>query len=268
MSDALFDVSGQVVLLSGGSRGIGKAIAAGFAERGARVVVTGREAASLEDCARELSGGGAEVGFEVCDVAEAGQIQACVGKVLDSHGRIDCLVNCAGVNRRIPAEDYTAEDFDFVLDINLKGAFQMSQAVGRHMLEQGHGTQINIDSFSTYAPLTNVTPYSMSKSGMSAMTRGLAQEWGPKGVRVNAIAPGFILTDLTERLWSDQNMRNWSNMVTPLRRLGVPRDMVGTAIFLASDAAAFVTGQVIRVDGGTSAGTNWPITGAFKVTEG
>ena len=143
----------------------------------------------------------------------------------------------------------------------------MSKAVGVHMLDRGQGNQINIDSFATYAPLTNVTPYSMSKSGMSAMTRGLAQEWGPKGVRINAIAPGFILTDLTQKLWTDKSMQAWGNSMTPLRRLGNPGDMVGAAIFLASNAASFVTGQIIRVDGGTSAGTNWPISGGFTVSE-
>jgi NAD(P)-dependent dehydrogenase (short-subunit alcohol dehydrogenase family) len=127
------------------------------------------------------------------------------------------------------------------------------------MLERGSGCIINIDSLNTYAPLKGVTPYAMSKGGVNMMTRGLATEWGPRGVRVNAIAPGFFPTDLSKKLWAQEKMGNWGRSVTPLERLGDTPDLVGTAIFLASAASAFVTGQVLRVDGGVSAGINWPI---------
>jgi gluconate 5-dehydrogenase len=127
------------------------------------------------------------------------------------------------------------------------------------MLERGSGAQINIDSLNTYAPLKGVLPYAMSKAGLSMMTRGLAEEWGPRGVRVNSLAPGFVLTDLTRKLWSDPTMQKWAGTNTPLGRLGEVEDMVGTCIFLASQASAFMTGQVVYVDGGMSAGVNWPI---------
>ncbi len=259
MSDPLFSVDDQVVLVSGGSRGIGRAIAAGFAARGAKVVITGRDGATLEQTAREICPDGGTVQSIVCDVAKPDDIRSCVEHVLEQFDRIDTLVNVAGVNRRKPTLDVTEEDYDFVLDINLKGAFLLSQAVGRHMIERGAGSQINIASLNTDRPLKNVAPYAMSKAAMGHMTRALAVEWSQHGVRVNALAPGFILTDLTYKLWSDETMKAWGVANTPQRRLGQPEDMVGTAIFLASPASAFMTGQILYVDGGFTAGWNWPI---------
>jgi NAD(P)-dependent dehydrogenase (short-subunit alcohol dehydrogenase family) len=256
MSDPLFSVADQVVLVSGGSRGIGHALARGFAERGALVAITGREPTALQEAAAAI---GPSVLPVPCDVSDPAQIEPAVQQVLAKHGRIDVLLNVAGVNKRKQVETFTVEEFDFILDINLRGAFLMAQAVGRHMLERGRGAQIHIDSLNTYAPLRGVLPYAMSKAGISMMTRGLALEWGPRGVRVNALAPGFILTDLTRRLWSDPVMQEWGRRNTPLIRLGEVEDLIGAAVFLASPASAFMTGQVVYVDGGISAGQNWPI---------
>ena len=253
MPDDIFSVKGQVVLVSGGSRGIGRAIAEGFAQRGARVIITGRDQATLEKTA------GAKVQLLVCDVAQPAAIDRLVAQVMRDCGRIDTLFNSAGVNRRKAAATVTEEDFDYVLDINLKGAFLLSQAVGRQMIQQRRGNQINIASLSTDRPLKRVGPYAISKAGLGQMTRSLALEWGPYGVRVNAIAPGFIVTDLTRKLWADQTMQAWAKANTPQGRLGQPEDLVGTALFLASPAAAFVTGQILYVDGGFSAGWAWPI---------
>jgi NAD(P)-dependent dehydrogenase (short-subunit alcohol dehydrogenase family) len=258
MSDPLFRVEDQVVLVSGGSRGIGRAIAAGFAERGAKVIITGREATTLAETAAAIDSEG-NVSSVVCDIAVESDIDACIARVLGEQGRIDTLVNVAGVNRRMRAEEYTAEDYDFILDINLKGAWLMSIAVGKHMLERGSGNQINVDSLNSYAPLSRVLPYAMSKAGMVTMTRGLACEWGGRGVRVNSIAPGFILTDLTRKLWSSPALQSWNEEATPLGRLGTPEDLVGAALFLASPAAAYVNGHTLRVDGGISSGIPWPI---------
>ena len=255
----LFSVKDHVTLVSGGSRGIGAAIAQGFAERGARVIITGREAETLADAAEAMSSPENKFAFEVCDVADVNAIRHTVAKVKKEYSRIDTLINVAGVNRRKRAEDVTEDDYDFILDINLKGAFLMAQEAGRVMIEQGQGSQINIGSLNNYAPLTGVTPYAMSKGGLLSMTRGLALEWGPKGVRVNGLAPGFILTDLTRKLWSDPTMQAWAETNTPLKRLGEVEDLVGAALFLASPAAAFMTGQTLFVDGGVSAGINWPI---------
>lgn len=260
MTDSLFDVSDQVVIVSGGSRGIGRAIAAGFAERGARVIISGREQASLDATAREISTGKHPVRPLVCDVSQVAAIEPFVARVLADHGRIDSLVNVAGVNRRMQAEKISEDDFDFIMDINFKGAFFLSQAVGKHMIQRGGGgTQINIGSLNNYSPLPWVLAYASSKAAVVHMTRVLAMEWGPHGVRVNAIAPGFILTDLSKKLWSHPVMSAWGPKNTPLKRLGQPDDMIGAAIFLASQASAFMTGQTVFVDGGFSAGLRWPI---------
>ena len=257
--DPLFSVADQVVLVSGGSRGIGRALAEGFAQRDAHVVIAGREQATLDQTAKEISSGAHPVRAVVCDVAKPDDIQRLVDDTLEQHGRIDTLLNVAGVNKRMKVERYTAEEYDWIMDINLRGAFLIAQAVGRHMIARRSGNIINIDSLNTYAPLKGVTPYAMSKAGISLMTRGMASEWGPQGVRVNAIAPGFFPTELSRKVWRQPNMQAWGTANTPLGRLGEVGELVGSAIFLASQAGRFVTGQVLRVDGGISAGIAWPI---------
>jgi gluconate 5-dehydrogenase len=259
MTDRLFSVADQIVLVSGGSRGIGRGLAQGFAERDARVIITGREAETLQAAAVEISIGTHPVETLVCDVAEPAQIDRTVAQVVVDHGRIDTLVNVAGVNKRQRIESYTLEEYDFIVNINQRGAFYMAQQVGRQMLAQGHGSQIHIDSLNSDTPLPGVGPYAMSKSALKAMTRVMATEWGPRGVRVNGLAPGFILTPLTEKLWSDPTMQQWGRDNTPQQRLGTPEDLVGAAIFLASEASRFLTGQVIYVDGGMISGMSWPI---------
>jgi gluconate 5-dehydrogenase len=259
MSDPLFSVSGQVVVVSGGSRGIGQAVAQGFADRGATVVITGRHQETLTHTANAISSDGATVHTRICDVRRKNDIESLLESLRADFGRVDTLINVAGVNRRKPALEVTEDDYDFILDINLKGAFLLSQAVGRQMIEQGGGCQINIASLNTDRPLSHVLPYAVSKAGIAHMTRALALEWGPHGVRVNAIAPGFILTDLTQQLWSNETMQAWGIANTPLKRLGQPADMIGTAVFLASPAAAFLTGQIVYVDGGFTCGFAWPI---------
>jgi NAD(P)-dependent dehydrogenase (short-subunit alcohol dehydrogenase family) len=259
MNDELFSVRDQVVVVSGGSRGIGLAIAAGFASRAGQVVITGRDAATLDEAAAGLSRDGARVTPIVCDVTSSDAIRSLVRECIDRFGHVDTLVNCAGVNRRKPALSVDEDDYDFVVDINLKGAYLTAIEFGRHMVQRGRGNQINIASLNSDRPLKNVSTYALSKAGMVGMTRALALEWGRSGVRVNALAPGFILTDLTHKLWSDPTMREWGETNTPLGRLGVPDDMIGTAVFLASEAAAFLTGQILYVDGGFTAGWTWPI---------
>jgi len=259
MHDKLFSVTGQIVLVPGASRGIGRALAEGFAARGAQVVIAGREATSLEKTASEISTGDKPVKPVVCDVAKPEDVAALVSSTLSAFGRIDTLLSVAGVNKRMKAENYSAEEYDWIMDINLRGSFLLAQAVGRHMIERKAGSIINIDSLNTYAPLTGVTPYAMSKAGVLMMTRSLANEWGRHGVRVNSIAPGFFPTALSQKLWAQKKMQEWALQNTPLGKLGDVKDLVGAAVFLASDAAAFITGQTIRVDGGVTAGINWPI---------
>ncbi|MEZ6061445.1 MAG: SDR family NAD(P)-dependent oxidoreductase [Planctomycetaceae bacterium] len=210
MSDELFSVAGQIVLVTGGSRGIGKAIAGGFVSRGATVVICSRNLESVDATVRELSRDGGSISGLACDVANSEDVTSTVQKTLQQHGRIDTLLNVAGVNRRKRAEQVTADDYRFIMDTNLKGAFEMCQEVGRHMIERKSGVQINVESLNTYMPLKGVLPYAISKFGMLGMTRGLALEWGQHGIRVNSLAPGFILTDLTEKLWSDPTMQDWN----------------------------------------------------------
>ncbi len=259
MSDKLFSVEDQIVLVSGGSRGIGRAIATGFAERNARVVIAGREADTLAQTANEISTGKHPVGFEVCDVAKPEDVTSLVNNIVQKFGRIDTLFSVAGVNKRMKVENYTLEEYDGIMDINLRGAFVLAQTVGKHMIDRKGGVIVNIDSLNTYAPLAGVAPYAMSKAGLLTMTRALAQEWGKHGIRVNAIAPGFFPTALSQALWAEEKMANWAKANTPLGKLGDVAELVGAAIFLASPASVFVTGQTIRVDGGVSAGINWPI---------
>ena len=159
----------------------------------------------------------------------------------------------------MPSEKLTEADYDFVVNINQKGPLLLSLAVGKQMLARGKGNQINISSLNNDRPVKAVVPYAMSKAAMGHMTKALAMEWGPRGIRVNAIAPGFILTDLTKKLWSQPQMKEWGRANTPLVRMGLPQDMIGAAIFLASEASAFMTGQILYVDGGFTCGLNWPI---------
>ena len=260
MIDSLFSVEKRVVLVSGGSRGIGRSLAEGLAQRGARVFISGRDTNTLQQTAREISTPSNTVEFIVCDVSEPREIPVMVDAVIQKAGRIDSLLNVAGINVRKRVEQYSVEEFDKILDINMKGAFFVAQEVGRRLISQRTGgTIINIDSLNSFRPLKGVQPYAMSKAAVSAMTRGMAMEWGEHDIRVNAIAPGFILTDLTNKLWSDPTMQAWNDANCPLKRLGRTEDLIGTAVFLVSDASQFLTGQVIYVDGGITCGMQWPI---------
>ncbi|MGI6418506.1 MAG: SDR family NAD(P)-dependent oxidoreductase [Thermoguttaceae bacterium] len=258
-----FSVDGQIVLVSGASRGIGRAIAAGFAQRGAQVVISGRNAETLAKTSNEISRGDRTVRTKVCDVADVAAGQALVDQVVEEFGRIDTLVNCAGVNKRMRAEEYTPEVYDFITNINIRGAYFLALAAGRRMIAAGKGSIINIDSLNSRTPLERVSVYAMAKAAMRQMTKCLAIEWGPRGVRVNGIGPGLTITDLTRPLLGDEDtpVSQWRRKNTPLRRVAVPEDMVGAAIFLASDAASYITGQTLYVDGGATSGLFWPLDG-------
>ena len=224
MTDSLFSVQDRVVLVSGGSRGIGRSLAEGLVQRGARVFISGREASTLEQTAREISTPENPVEYIVCDVSKASEIPRMLDQLIQKAGRIDSLLNVAGINVRKRVEQYSVEEFDKILDINMKGAFLVAQEVGRRLIVQKTGgTIINVDSLNSFRPLKGVQPYAMSKAAVSAMTRGMAMEWGEHGIRVNAIAPGFILTDLTRKLWSNPTMQAWNDANCPLKRLGRAR---------------------------------------------
>ena len=262
MAEDIFSVKDQVMLISGASRGIGLAIARGFAQRGAVVVMSGRVEETIEKAAAEICPEGGLVRAKVCDAADAAAGQRMVDEVIDEFGRIDTLINCAGVNKRMKVEEYDEATYDFITNINIRGAFFLALAAGRHMIRAGRGSQINIDSINTHTPLKRVAVYAMAKAAMSQMTKCLAMEWGEHNVRVNAVGPGFTATELAKPLWENRpEMNAWREANTPMRRLGQPEDMVGACLFLASEAASFVTGQVLYVDGGTLSGLFWPIDG-------
>ncbi len=259
MASDLFSVKDQIVVVSGASRGIGRAIAQAFVDAGATVVITGRVAETVKKTAQEMTRGDGQAVAKTCDVSDLKAIGPFVEEVIAEHGRIDTLVNCAGVNNRKKIEDYSLEEYDFITNINIKGAFVMSQAVGRHMIEAGSGSIINIDSINSHTPLKHVGPYAMSKAAMKQMTKVMAMEWGPHNVRVNGIGPGFTQTELASTLWDDEKMAQWRNENIPMGRVADPEDMAGTVVYLASKAAKYVTGQTIYIDGGTLSGLFWPI---------
>ncbi len=246
----LFSVRDKVVHVSGGSRGIGLAIARAFSEAGARVVVSARSEQALA-----ASG----LDYEVCDIRDSAQIRRCVERILERHGHLDVLFNVAGINYRHAAETYPEEKLDEVLGINLRGNYLMAQACGRAMIAQGRGKVINVASFHTHFSLAGMAPYGASKGAIASMTRALAVEWARYNIQVNAIAPGFIRTDLNRMLWEQEAIRRWVVERVPAGRVGTPEDLIGVAFFLASAASDYMTGQVLYVDGGMTAGQTWPL---------
>lgn len=247
----IFDLSGKVALVVGGTGGIGRAIALGLARFGAEVAVAGRSRERGDEVAEEIRRLGRRSLFVPVDVTAKAQVEAMVEEVQRALGRIDILVNSAGINRRVRAEVLTLEDWEAVVDTNLKGTFLVAQAVGRVMIEQGGGKIINISSVRAEQGLdAGYTAYCASKAGVSMFTRQLANEWGRFGINVNAIAPGWTATSLVQPLLANEEFRQYLVERTPLRRVAQPEDIAGAAIFLASPAADFVSGHILTVDGG------------------
>lgn len=233
-----FSLAGKNALVIGGTSGIGKAIAEGYREAGARVLVVGRTPAKLPATDAYLA--------DVCDLDA---LRALVPRVLADHGRIDILVNSQGITTLKPAEDFTAADWDEVVGTDLKSVFFACTEVGRHMLARKSGAIINIASLASYRGWPRSALYAISKSGVMSLTETLAAEWAGRGVRVNAIAPGFVMTDMNrDKMSAERKARALDR--TPVGRFGETQDLAGAAIFLASSASAFVTGTTIAVDGG------------------
>jgi NAD(P)-dependent dehydrogenase (short-subunit alcohol dehydrogenase family) len=246
----MFSLVDNVVLVSGGSRGIGRAIGLALRDLGANVIVSGRDASSLHATGLE---------HVVCDVRDEVTIQGSVQEIVQRFGRIDALFNVAGINHRQAAFEFPVETWDEVFAVNVRGAFLMAREAGRVMAHQGRGKIVNIASLHSHQSLPGVAAYGASKGAMASMTRALAVEWAPRGIQVNAIAPGFIRTDLNTSLWERPQLLAWAIGRTPAARLGLPEDLLGTAVFLASRASDFMTGQVLYVDGGLTAGSPWPL---------
>ena len=245
---AQFSLTGRVALITGAASGLGRAIAVGFAETGARVRCVDRDADGNAEVARSI---GEAADACTADVTDAEAVAAAVDGLVADAGRIDVLVNSAGIGGRSPAVDYPEGLWDSVMEINLRGTYLACRAAGRHMVPAGSGSIINIASVGGLAGFPGSLGYQASKGGVVALTRTLAIEWAPQGVRVNALAPSQFESAIVAAQWEKEpDMRaNWESR-TPLGRIGQPDEIVGPAVFLASAAAAMVTGHILAVDGG------------------
>lgn len=251
-SSDIFGVVGRVAIVTGASSGLGVAFARGLADAGARVVLAARRKDALERVAEEIAAEGAEVLPVECDVSDATAVDALVAASLDRFGAVDILVNNAGVTEIVSAEEEPLEIFQRVLAINLTGAFLCAQRCARPMLENGRGSIVNVASVLGLVGVGQIpqASYAASKGGLVNLTRELAAQWARRGVRVNALAPAWFGTEMTDEMFADPNSQRWIRNRTPMGRPGETSELVGPLLFLASDAASYVTGHVLPVDGG------------------
>jgi len=249
-----FRLDGKVAVVTGSSRGIGRAIAFGLAGVGATVVVNSRNAGDVAAVAIEIASKYSMATPIVADISRPEDVRRLFTQVMDMYGHIDVLVNNAGISPVYKrAEDVLEAEWDAVMATNLKGMFLCAQAAGRLMLAQGSGSIVNMSSIGGSAALARILAYCVSKAGIEQMTRVMAVEWAQRGVRVNAIAPTWVETDLARGVLENPRLSEWVAQQTPMGKAAQPDDIVGAAIYLASDASRFVTGHILRVDGGWTA---------------
>jgi NAD(P)-dependent dehydrogenase (short-subunit alcohol dehydrogenase family) len=245
-----FDLSGRVAVVVGGTSGIGQTIGRGLAEAGANVIPTGRREDMVDAAAKEIEAIGRQSLRLSSDVLDRASLQAVLEAAVAKFGKVDILVNAAGRTKRTPFLDVEESEWNEIMETNLTGAYRVSQVFGRHMVERKYGRIINIASLGSFVGLFEVAAYGASKSGLASLTRTLAIEWARYGVCVNAIAPGVFRTAMNEKLLDGTARGQEFLLRTPMRRFGKVEELVGSAIFLASEAASFVTGTVLQVDGG------------------
>ena len=254
--ESLFSLRGKTALVAGASRGIGLAIAKEIAAAGAHTILAARSMDKLEERAKELRDAGYSAEAAKLDTADSASIQALAAAV---GSKTDILINVSGMNIRKKFEEFTKEEYNRILDTNLHGIVELTQAVGKQMVARGQGGKIvNIGSLMSLVGLPYLVPYAITKSGLAGLTRVLAAEWGRHGIQVNLIAPGFIITDLNRAMWEPQFMLDWLKGIQGNPRPGTPEDIAGLAVFLSGPGAAYITGQVIPVDGGYSTTAVWP----------
>ena len=257
--ERLFGLSGKVALVTGASGGIGSALAHGFAGAGAHVALHGTRAEKLEPLKVEIEAAGGKASVHVSDLS-AGRTacDALIASVLETCGRLDVLVNNAGTNRRMPAEEFSDDDYAAILAVNQEAVFKLCQAVHAPMKSQGGGKIINIGSMTSFVAIGTVGVYGMTKAAVAQLSKTLAVEWAKDNIQVNCLAPGFIETPLTATAqWANPERRAWLLTRIPAYRPGTPEDLVGLALLMASPASSYLTGQVIAVDGGFLAGQSW-----------
>jgi NAD(P)-dependent dehydrogenase (short-subunit alcohol dehydrogenase family) len=255
MNPGLFDLSGKVAVVTGASRGLGQYFGRALAGAGADLVITSRNLDSLREFQKEVEGLGRRAVPLELDVRNHHSIQQLVEAADKVYGKIDILVNNAGCNVRKPAVDMTWDDWNSVLDTNLRGTFFMAQAVARKMIPRRYGRIINIGSVTTVFGYAGISPYCASRGGVRQLTMSLADDWGPYGITVNCLAPGWFKTQQNRVLYENREWVEYLCDRIPLKRPGQPQDLDGAVVFLASDASGYITGQTLLVDGGISTGS-------------
>jgi NAD(P)-dependent dehydrogenase (short-subunit alcohol dehydrogenase family) len=253
MTASIFDLQGKTAVIVGGTTGIGHALSLGLADAGADVIASSRRPDQVEQTAAQIEAKGRKTLRLTSDVRDRATLEALCDGVLGAFGKVDILVNCAGITKRAPTLDFPEEDWEQIIDTNLTGTLRGCQVFGKHMLSRGYGRIINIASLSTFVSLFEVAAYSVSKAAVGALTKSLAVEWSRHGVLVNAIAPGVFRTDLNANLLDSTERGRELKMRSPLGRFGKTEELVGAAVYLASDAASYTTGEIIVVDGGSLA---------------
>ena len=257
MKTELFSLEGKVAVVTGGTSGIGRALSLGLADAGAHVIATARRQQQVDDTAAEIEKRGRKSLRVASDVGDRGSLEKLRDATLEKFGKVDILVNCAGIIKRTPTLDLPEEEWTNIINTNLTGTLRACQVFGRTMLERGYGRIVNIASLNSFVALSEVAAYAASKAGVASLTRSLAVEWSKKGVTVNAVAPGVFRTDLNAQLLDSTPRGQELLMRTPMGRFGKTEELVGAVVYLASDSASFVTGQILVVDGGfLSSGVN------------
>ena len=255
MSHNFFDLTGKVAIVTGASRGLGQSLGRALARAGADLVITSRALERLDEFRREIESLGRRALALELDVRELASIEAMAAAAHEHYGRIDILVNNAGCNVRKPALEVTWDDWNLILDTNLRGTFFTAQAVARRMIPRRTGRIINIGSVTCVFGYAGLAPYGASRGGVKQLTASLADDWGPHGITVNCLAPGWFHTAQNDVLYQNQAWREYLCDRIPLKRPGQPHDLDGAVVFLASDASEYITGQTLLVDGGISTGS-------------